>query len=151
MKKALKLIGIAVGALFAIFIVLGIIGSIAMDNELENIENVAETENILIVYEEISADNIINLYENNELKADQLLKDARCVIAGEVVSIDVVFGQTYVILKGNDEWAIIQVQCYFDDVEADALMNVNTGDIIKIEGTVKGKGWNVDVMDCVLR
>ena len=152
MKKVLKLIGISVGSLFAIFIVLGIIGSIAMDGEVEKvvIEPVIVTEEI-IEYEEVSADNVIKLYEDNELKADQLFKNKRGIIVGKASSIERVFGQVYVTLEGSNEWSITQVQCYFDDDKANALINISTGDIVKIEGTIEGKGWNVDVKDCILR
>lgn len=151
MKKFFKLFAIALSLFLAIFIVLGIIGSVMLDNEKEKIVETKTEAVSEIVYDEISAGNIIKLYEQNELNADKLLKDRRIIIAGKVSSVEKVFGQVYVTLSGDDEWGITQVQCYFDNDNVDALISINTGDIVKIEGTVEGKGWNVDVVDCILR
>lgn len=104
-----------------------------------------------VVYPEIAANDIITVYEGNELKADTMLKDKRGIIVGKVSNIERVFGQVYVTLKGDDEWALISVQCYFDDDKADTLTEISIGDTVKIEGTIEGKGWNVDVKDCILR
>ena len=104
-----------------------------------------------IVYPEVTANDIITVYEGNELKADTMLKGKRGIIVGKVSNIERVFGQIYVTLQGDDEWALISVQCYFDDDKADTLTEISIGDTVKIEGTIEGKGWNVDVKDCVLR
>ena len=151
MKNFLKLVFIAIIIFIVLSIVTGIYVSFQdeVDKAIEERQAVEEVEPV--EYVEVQAGDIINLYENNELQADEYLKDRRGIIIGKVYSIERILGQVSVTLQGYDEWGITMVSCNFDDNNAKALTSVNKGDTVKIEGTIKGKGWNIDVDECILR
>lgn len=152
-KKVFKWCSYIIAGLFVLGMLTTMFSNEVVEQVTETSTEVVESKEEAkeeIVYQEIKAENIIALYENNELKADSMLKNVRCVIVGKVSNIERVLGQVYVTLKSNNEYGITEIQCYFDDDNLEALTELNTGDIVKIEGTIEGKGWNINVKDCIL-
>lgn len=98
---------------------------------------------------EISAFDFMNLYENNQLKADNLFKNKKVIILGEICDIrkDPDFGDVVVEIKA-DNFGIYSISAYMDkDFEQNAL-NFKIGEQIKVNGIVLGfaeLGAGVDV------
>jgi aspartyl/asparaginyl-tRNA synthetase len=91
-------------------------------------------------------------YEDNEVNADKNYKNKTVLISGKVSDIGVVLDQTYVVLSAEKEFAVTQVQCFFQDKpEIDKVATLKKGDNVKIQGVVEGKSMNVSVRKCVLK
>lgn len=100
----------------------------------------------------VTAVDLAAAYEANEVKADKTYKGKTAVIAGEVDSIQVMLGQTFVILRAGEEFAVTQTQCFFkDQAEIDKVAELEAGDKVKIQGAIDGKSMNVTVNDCILK
>lgn len=104
-----------------------------------------------IEYIKVSAKDLINNYEDNELKADSMYKDKHLEITGTVDSIDKILGSISVTLGTGKDFEVTQISCYFDDkYEADVAELKKDSEVI-ITGLCEGKGWNVDIKDCEIK
>ncbi|MDD7758806.1 MAG: hypothetical protein PT939_05105 [Aerococcus suis] len=100
---------------------------------------------------EVTATEVIDTFENNEIKGKEEYTGKRARITGVVDDVGESFGQTYVTLRTeSNEFAIIGLQCYFDKDNQDGLGDINTGDEITLEGTIGEQSMNIAVDDCVL-
>lgn len=157
MKKVLKIVGIGFGILF----VLGIIGSL-VETEDTNVETVKEEEvkEETVKEEEVkveeaidvTADELIKAFKDNEVKGNDLYKDKLLNVTGTVKNIehsDMLGKDVYYLIFGSttDEFEIIDVRMSATVELKDRLMNMNKGDTITITGTCKGLigGLYVDV------
>ena len=109
-----------------------------------NKEEILEEEPII----EVSATQLLEDYDANEVRANEQYKGKRAKISGIVDSIGETFGQTYVTINGGDEFELLSVQCFFKD--SSALSSLNKGDQITVEGNIDGKSMNIGVKDCTL-
>jgi 6-phosphogluconate dehydrogenase (decarboxylating) len=154
-KKILIGVGILIG--------IGIIGA-AMDDgkankeiasaPAENKTSEAPAQDAQAAQEEIkkntiTANQLVDAYEANEVSADNQYKDKTVYVSGKVGDIAKdVLDNIYIILKTGD-MEVNNVQCYFDD--ADAAAKLTKGSKITLKGTCKGKViLNVVVEDCEL-
>jgi hypothetical protein len=100
----------------------------------------------------VTAPDLAKAYEDNEVNADKNYKNKTVLISGKVSDIGVVLDQTYVVLSAEKEFAVTQVQCFFQDKpEIDKVATLKKGDNVKIQGVVEGKSMNVSVRKCVLK
>lgn len=102
----------------------------------------------------ISAVDLLEAYDANEVKADKLYKDKILEVTGDVKSIGKdLFDKVYITLGDKDEaFAIISVQCYFkDDSEIDKVAELSEGDKVTVVGVCEGGTLNVTLKKCVLK
>ena len=104
---------------------------------------------------EVSAEKLINAYDDNAYAADEQYKDKRLEVVGEVYVVDKdASGDPYVVLSGGNDFEVTQVRCYFDadGDQADKLKALKTGDKATIIGECAGKGiFDVELMDCAIK
>lgn len=101
---------------------------------------------------EVKAVDIITAYEENEVAADDQYKDQLLKITGVVKSVGTdVADRAYVMLADErNEYALLGVQCYFDEENKDSLADLKEGDTVTISGTCEGKVVSVSVKHCQL-
>lgn len=99
---------------------------------------------------EVTAVDLIAAYDENEVSADNEYKDKTLKITGTVSDIGVdVANRSYIMLKDeNDPYAILGVQCYFEDDQKDAIAQLKKGDAVTVTGTCEGKVVSVSIKDC---
>lgn len=103
---------------------------------------------------EISAFDLMSLYENNQLKADNLFKNKNVTILGEISDIrkDPDFGDVVVEIKA-DNFGIFSITAYIDKDAEQSALAFRIGEQIKLSGTVLGfaeLGAGVDVENATL-
>lgn len=98
---------------------------------------------------EVTIAGITKEYDSNEVAADNKYKGKTIRITGRVDSVgkDLV-NSMYVTLKHPDQWAIRNVQFFFDKSHADELASLSKGQQVTIQGTVDGLMMNVLVKKC---
>ncbi len=111
-----------------------------------------ETEKAKVAYKEredktIKATNITALYEENEVKADEIFKGNTFFVEGIVTDIKKdILDDIYVILEGNEMFR--DVQCYFNDKNTAAQLE--KGMRVTFQGKCDGLMMNVQMKNCVL-
>ncbi len=95
----------------------------------------------------VTAQELATEYEANELAADAKYKNKVIAVSGQVDSIQEMFGQKFVILRGK---GLSSVQCFFKDEHASKLSKLKKGQQVAIQGTNEGKSINVTLQDCFL-
>lgn len=141
----------------AILIVGGVLGN--QSNTSSNTSTTTNTANNSDATEvkkeetiKVTPDELIDLYNENEVKADKMYKDKLVEITGKIDTIGVVLNSTYVTLQTSDEYAIIRPQCTFDNQEdIDKIAELSKGDTVTIVGKVSGKSLNVSINDCTFK
>ncbi|PIQ23469.1 hypothetical protein COW36_09220 [bacterium (Candidatus Blackallbacteria) CG17_big_fil_post_rev_8_21_14_2_50_48_46] len=97
----------------------------------------------------VTASQIIKVYDNNKLKAEQEYKGKRFIIKGFVSSIgDDFLGNPYFTFGSGEQIEIPSLQCLFKKKEADKLTKLNKGQPITVEGTIDDFSMNIIVRDC---
>ncbi len=129
--------------------------NLSQDNSEENASNSEEnTENNTPDVEiiDVTVDQLIEAYENNELKADADYKGKIVRVTGSFDRVTNEFGVS-LHLDGSDEWAITQVSCEIDEnneVEIAKATELNKGDTVIVEGKVDSYLFNVNLKDCTI-
>lgn len=102
---------------------------------------------------QISAKDLLNAYDENELNADNQYKDKLLEVTGFVDDVGTdVLDDVYVTLGDGDEFSFTTVQCYFKDKEEiDKVATLKSGDEITIIGKCDGQFFNVDLKDCKIK
>lgn len=144
---------IAILAVIVIIIIIAVASSSGSKSTTsQNSDNQAsqeETEEVL----EIAPGDLLDSYEANEVKGDELYEGKKMKLTGTVVDIGKdVMEDVYITFKGNDEYSVTCVQCYFDsDDEIQKVMNLQSGDSITVVGDCDGKFGNVLIKHCVIQ
>lgn len=94
----------------------------------------------------IEASKLIKDYEANEIAADKKYKNKKYEITGKVNQISEVLG-IFTVSLSDEEYAIVSVSLRLKESDKDVVANLNKGDEVTVIGTIKGKGWDVDVKD----
>ncbi|MDR0519512.1 MAG: OB-fold putative lipoprotein [Clostridiales Family XIII bacterium] len=98
---------------------------------------------------QISAKDLMDAYDENEVAADEKYKGKVLQVKGVVNSVATdIMDELYVTLDNGAELEIISVQCYFNEDKKDAIAKLKKGDEITIEGTCTGYLINVLLEDC---
>lgn len=93
---------------------------------------------------EISAAQLYEEYEANEIAADQKYKDKMLKVTGVVSSIGKdVLGSPYVVLTGGGEYEVWGVQCTFSSAYEPQLAKLTKGQVVTVTGKCKGYLINV--------
>lgn len=110
-----------------------------------NTAEVDEPEEIIVV----SAEELAKAFKDNEVKANQLYKGKMVEVTGVVDSIGETFGSTYITLEAEEDFALTQAQCFFDDKEEiNKIASLSKGDTVTIIGKVDGMSINVGIDKC---
>lgn len=95
---------------------------------------------------EITSVNLVEQYEQNEVKADRQFKGKTLVVQGVITKIHKdITGSPYVILKSSN--LIRNVQCFIDENTA---VQLQINDKVAMQGTCDGLMMNVILNDCKL-
>lgn len=105
---------------------------------------------------EVTAQELIDAYEENQLNADEKYEGEEMAITGFVEDIGENFiGQQYVTLNNGDDSTVRLVQCFLDRYDDDcmeAAKQLKVGDKITIIGVCEGRGtFNVCLADCTIK
>lgn len=100
----------------------------------------------------ISAKDLLDAYDNNEVNADNQYKDKLLSVTGVISDIGVVLDQTYICINGGGDFEILSVQCYFaDEAEiSEKVAALSKGETVTITGTCSGQSLNVELKDCII-
>lgn len=100
----------------------------------------------------ITAPQLVDAYESNEVKADRIYGDKVIEVSGEISDISVMLGSTFIILSSGKDFSFSDVQCFFDDeLEIRKIEELNKGQVITVVGTVDGKSMNIEVNHCIIK
>jgi outer membrane biosynthesis protein TonB len=100
----------------------------------------------------ISAVDLAEAYEENEVKADKNYKSKTVEVKGKIKEIGVMFGQTFVVLSSGKDFSLTDIQCFFkDESEIDKIADLKKGDTITVTGVVDGKSMNVGINKCKIK
>lgn len=94
----------------------------------------------------VSAKDLAEAFEANEIKANQDYKGKLAEISGTVSNIGESLGQSYIVLSAEKDFAITEVQCMFKDkAEIEKIANIEKGTPVTVIGKIDGKSMNVTV------
>lgn len=98
----------------------------------------------------VSASDLANAFENNEIKANGNYKDKKVKVSGTISDIGEVFGSTFIVLSSGKDFSLTNVQCFFENKEEiTKIKDLNKGDSVTVIGKVDGKSMNVSVRNCI--
>ena len=101
----------------------------------------------------ISATELINAYNENEVKADKMYKDKIVEVNGIVDAIDSgIDDKAIVRLSDGDEFSFDNVQCCIDDENQDKACELKKGENVKIIGRADGEiAGTPFIKDCKIK
>lgn len=100
----------------------------------------------------VSAKEIIDAFEENELKGKQTYTGKRAEITGVVGDIGEILGSVYVTLGSGEDFEIIMLQCFFkDEDEMAKVAELKKGDTLTLIGTIGEQSMYIEVKDCKLK
>lgn len=136
---SLKWVIIVVAAFF-VFGVIASIGSKNDDTQQESGNGVASESQdpVEVQYIEITATELIDSYDDNQVKCKQLYDDQDLKVTGTVKSMGTdILDHVYVSLGHDTRYVIVGIQCYAKDKDTEnQIAELKEGDVI----TVVGKG-----------
>lgn len=117
-------------------------------SKVETVENTSpETEEVTqepevveIVYTPCKVDEMMDMLEENALKAEKTYQDQHLEITGRLSVID--SDGSYISLYPlNDEWAFTGVQCFIqDDEQLNQVLEMKIGDTVTVKGQITNIG-----------
>ncbi len=101
--------------------------------ETEATEVAAQPE-IVVETVEVTADELLAAYKENELAGDQKYKGKTLVVTGVLDSIQSGIGDApFLLLKAGDEYEFNMPQAHFDKSETDSLVALKKGESITVQ------------------
>ncbi len=98
----------------------------------------------------VTASDLYNQYDENEVNADKLYKDKMLQVSGVIDSVTVTFGQIQVIVTDGQQWSLVMVYCDFEDDQSDAVSALKKGNNVIIQGRCRGKALTPALDDCTI-
>lgn len=96
----------------------------------------------------VTAKEIYEAFESNELMGNKTYKDKIIAVEGIVSSIDEVFGSYSVSIDDGEDFSLVSVICSFDDSKEEQLIPLEKGQKITIIGLCDGyNGLSVSIED----
>ncbi len=137
MKKALLLI---MTELVVVLCMAGCGGRSSSGDNQSTSQSVEQTKQEPVNYAEAYIDVLINDVQNNAAKANKNYKGKNVKITGGHVSVIESEGR-YIVIKGSDQFNLLQVQCYpkNKDVKA-AILELDKDQPITVYGKIKDVG-----------
>ncbi len=134
-KKVKVLLSILLVLMFAMFA----LGSGEETSENQGTE-VKQEEQTPKEYKTCSVGEMMDLLEDNALKAESTYQDQYVEITGKLSNIDS-DGKYISLVDQNDEWAFMGIQCYLTtDEQKEQVMEMSVGDIVTLKGKIKSVG-----------
>lgn len=101
----------------------------------------------------ITAKEMLQEYDDNEVKADKKYCDKLVTVTGKVNDVGKdVLDDVYVSVGTGNEYEFPTIQCYFsDERELEKVSDLKKGDEITLTGTCDGLSMNVLLKDCILK
>lgn len=100
---------------------------------------------------EVTVEQLLKAYEENELAADRVYKGKVAAITGTVESVNEMLGQRFVILK-PDYLSISGVRCHFGREHVEQLVKLKAEQVITLQGKIDGYGLaRVEVENCMVK
>lgn len=98
-----------------------------------------------------TAVEVLDAYQANQIKADQIYKGKLTSVTGVVDGTGVSKGISYLNLGTGDPHTIVPIQCFFKErSEVDKLEALEKGSTVTILGKIEGLGLTVTMKDCKL-
>ena len=114
--------------------------SVENSNEQTSVSNENSNKKQMEPELNISATELINAYEENEVKADKMYKGKIVEITGIVDGIDSDIDDKAVVrLSDGDEFSFDTVTCYIDDENQDKACELEKGQNVTIVGEADGE------------
>lgn len=116
--------------------------SVATDAEAQTATESSEvvTPEPVVETIEVTADELLAAYKENELAGDKKYKGKTLLVTGVLDSIQSGMGDTpYLLLKAGDEFEFSMPQAHFDASETDSLVALKKGESIKIQCVSDGE------------
>ena len=86
----------------------------------------------------LSANQLYDEYDSNEVAADALYKGKVVVVSGTIQDIGKdIMDEAYTVIGGDG--FLDGVQCFFTESEQSAIARLNKGDQVTVKGEVQGK------------
>lgn len=99
----------------------------------------------------ISAQDLFQAYQDNEIAADKNYKGKSLEVSGEVGEIGKdMLGTPFIIFGSANKFQIGHVQCMFPSSALDTLARVKKGEWAVVHAKAAGKMMNVVLRECVL-
>ena len=101
---------------------------------------------------EVTVDELITTYEKDEAAADNKFAGKTVKLTGIVYEIESkdYLDFYYVILTNAEDSLFQRVRCFFDKKHKPELVNLTSGQEIKVQGVFDGSMINIRLRDCVL-
>ena len=98
----------------------------------------------------IGAPQLVRVYEENEINADNQLKDKEFIVYGMVQDISKdILNDIYITLRSSKrEYALRNVQCF--GLDASVAGSIKKGQIVLLKGRCEGLMMNVIMRECTL-
>jgi len=96
----------------------------------------------------VTAAQLIQAYDANELSADQKYKGKVAKITGKVSSIQKMMGSSFITLGSGKDFEVISVQAFFDESQEGKLASLQKGQQLTVQCTIDGKSMNIGVREC---
>ena len=108
----------------------------AEGNDIEENKPAIEPQNELEEYIEITSSDLIDIYNENQVKCKQLYDGKLLAVTGSVKSVGTdILNQVYVCLDHDTEYVFVGIQCYAKDAETEnQIAELKEGDIITVIG-----------------
>ena len=102
---------------------------------------------------EVTAKDMLQEYDENEVKADEKYRDKLVTVTGKINDVGKdILDDAYVSVGTGDEYEFTTVQCYFsDEGELEKVGDLKKGEEITLTGTCDGLSMNILLKDCVLK
>lgn len=98
-----------------------------------------------------TAVEVLDAYQANQIKADQIYKGKLTSVTGVVDGTGVSRGISYLNLGTGDPHTIVPIQCFFKErSEVDKLEALEKGSTVTILGKIEGLGLTFTMKDCKL-
>ncbi|MDC0719109.1 OB-fold protein [Nannocystis bainbridge] len=100
----------------------------------------------------VTARELFEAYEKNEIAADNRFKDKLLEVSGKVDNVGKDLLDTpYVALSTGGKFDILGVQAFFDDASLPKLANLSKGQDVTVACRCDGKFGNVMLKECTLK
>jgi RNA polymerase subunit RPABC4/transcription elongation factor Spt4 len=100
----------------------------------------------------VTAEQLLEAYNENEVKADSQYKGKVLEVTGIVNTIGKdILDEAYVTVGSGEPYEVWSVQCYFGKGDLDSISELSPGDTVTISGKCSGKTLNVALKQCTVK
>ena len=94
----------------------------------------------------VSALDLYNAYDANEVAADQKYKNKYAIVTGKVYKIEVTFGMPQISLQTTNYG--LPILCTLSASESNQVAQLAKGQNVKVLGKISGKSIGISISDC---